>query len=413
MRVGYVLKCYPRLSETFILHEIHALERLGAEVVVFSRYRPAEPVPHAVVSRVRARVIELEPLLRERFFEPFEAHRRLRAALGGRHDAVLDLALSHRSREEMRYWLLAGPVAETARKLGLDLLHAHFASGSASVARYASLLSGIPFSFTAHAKDIYANDVDVGRLRRLLSESRLVVTVSDANRDYLRSLRPDARIRRVYNGVDLGCFPLRDGPPRDGRPPLVLHVGRLVEKKGLSDLLEAVSILKRRGIELRCRLVGAGPLGEVLREQADGSGLSGVVEFCGAASQEEVSRVHLSEASVFVLPAIVAADGDRDGLPTTLLEAMARGVPVVTTRLAGLEEAVPDGEAGLLVSPGAPEELARAIERTLAEPEATALRVRRARARAERLFDLEKTARALLDEMERALAESERARAAR
>lgn len=412
MRIGYVLKCYPRLSETFILHEIRALERLGAGIVVFSRYRPLEEVPHAAVSAVRAEVLQLEPLLRERLWEPFEVHRRLRPALGARYDAALDLALSHRSREEMRYWLLAGPVAEAARRLGLDLLHAHFASGSSSVARYASLLSGVPFSFTAHAKDIYAQEVDLRRLASLLSAARLVVTVSDANAAYLRSLAPSARIRRVYNGVDLRTFAARPEGPPAARPPLVLHVGRMVEKKGLPHLLEAVSILRRQGLDVRCRLVGTGPEEQVLRARAEALGLAPAVEFRGPASQEEVSRVHLAEASVFALPAVVAADGDRDGLPTTLVEAMARGVPVVTSRLPGLDEAVPDGEAGLLVPPGDPGALARAIARTLAEPETTATRVRRARARVEQLFDLERTARALHAEMERALAEPEPVRAA-
>lgn len=412
MRIGYVLKCYPRLSETFILHEIRALERLGAEIVVFSRYRPLEEVPHAALSEVRAEVLQLEPLLRERLWEPFEAHRRLRSTFGARHDAALEVVLAHRSREEMRYWLLAGPVAEAARSLRLDLLHAHFASGSASVARYASLLSGVPFSFTAHAKDIYAREVDLPRLASLLSEARLVVTVSDANAAYLRSLAPAARIRRIYNGVDLGVFAPRDGASAAGGPPLVLHVGRMVEKKGLPYLLEAISILRAQGLDVGCRLVGSGPEEEALRARAEALGLAAAVDFRGPASQEEISRVHLAEASVFALPAIVAADGDRDGLPTTLVEAMARGVPVVTTRLPGLDEAVPDGEAGLLVPPGDPGELARAIARTLAEPEATAARVRRARARVERLFDLETTARTLRAEMEQAAGGPEPARAA-
>ncbi len=403
MRIGYVLKCFPRLSETFILHEIAALERLGCEVIVFSRYRPTEAVPHGVLGTVRARVVELEPLLRERFWEPFETHRRLAAFLGPAHEASLDLALSHRNREEMRYWLLAGPVSETARDLRLDLLHAHFATGSASVARYASLLSGVPFSFTAHAKDIYAQDVDPRRLVRLLEEARLVVTVSEANLAYLRSLAPRANVRRVYNGVDLERFRPR-ATATDGAPALLLHVGRMVEKKGLPHLLDAVAILRRRGLDLRCRLVGTGLMEESLREQARAPDLADAVEFRGPASQEEVSEVHLAEASVFVLPAIIAADGDRDGLPTTLLEAMARGVPVVSTRIPGVPEAVPDGEAGLLAWPGDAEGLAEAIVRTLQEPEATAARVRAARCRVEKLFDLGKNAAVLRDEMERALA---------
>ena len=389
MKLGYVLKYFPRLSETFIVTELLGLERLGAEITAFSRHRPDETVPHAALRDLRAEIHYLDALLGERFWEPFDIHRRLVRQFGPAHDAALRAALDYRSREELRYWLLAAAVAERAVHSGLDALHGHFATGSASVARYASRITGVPYSFTAHAKDIYAHEVDPKRLRDLLEDAAFVVTVSDANLDYLRSLAPSANVVRVYNGLDLERFSCLPALP-SGDPPLLLSVARLVEKKGIADLISAVAALRRAGRPVRCRIVGEGPLESVLRAQAASLGLDGAVEFAGAASQEQVLDEHLPAASAFVLPCVVAADGDRDGLPTTLLEAMARGVPVVSTRLPGVPEAVPDGEAGLLVDPGDAAGLAQAIARTLDERDATARRVCAARRRVESLFDARK-----------------------
>ena len=396
MRLGYILKSFPRLSETFILTEILELERLGCEVTIFSRWAPIEPVPHQALASLRAEVLDMEPLLRERFWEPFEIHRRLARLGGAVHAASLDAALRLRAREEMRWWLQAGFVAEQAVERRLELLHGHFATGSASVARYASMITGVPFSFTAHAKDIYSSAVDPNRLRELLREARTVITVSDSNRDFLGNLQPEARVERVYNGVDLQRFPFLSPERTAVRPPVLLFVGRLVEKKGIMDLLAALASLREAGIPARCRIVGSGPMELDLRQQSGALGLDGQVEFCGPASQEEIASVHLPAASVAVLPCVIAADGDRDVLPTMLLEAMARGVPVVSTRLPGIVEAVPDGVAGLLADPGDARSLAASIAETLRDREAAARRAREARRRVERLFNSRLNAQRLL-----------------
>ena len=401
MRLGYIVKCFPRLSETFILTEILELERLGCEVTIFSRYTPTESVPHGALGGLRAEVIQLEPLLRDRFWESFEVHYRLSAGSRGEHEAVFKLALGHKNREEMRYWLLAGPVAELATARGIEWFHAHFATGSASVARYASRLARIPFSFTSHAKDIYAADVDGRRLRSLLEEADVAVTISEANRAHLGAIAPAARIARVYNGIDLSRFPLLPALAEPD-PPQILSVARMVEKKGLSDLIAALAILHQEGIGARCRLVGTGPVEPALREQARTLGLEGAVEFHGLASQEEVASIHLPAASVFALPCIVAADGDRDGLPTTLLEAMARGVPVVSTRLPGIAEAIPEETAGLLVDPGDTRALAQALARSILDRSAAARRAACARRHVEALFDSRINARQLLKVLQQA-----------
>jgi glycosyltransferase involved in cell wall biosynthesis len=175
-----------------------------------------------------------------------------------------------------------------------------------------------------------------------------------------------------------------------------------VEKKGLADLLSAVAALRSSGRELRCRLVGSGPLEEALRAQVRDLDLEGAVEFIGSASQEQVLDEHLPAASAYVLPCVVASDGDRDGLPTTLLESMARGVPVVSTRLPGVPEAVPHGEAGLLADEGDVCGLTQAIASTLDDREATERRVTAARRHIETLFDSKKNTRQLFGLFEQA-----------
>jgi len=386
MRIAYILKCFPRLSETFILTEVLEMERLGWDLTIFTRLGTDQPVPHGALRSLRARVIDLSQALGERLWEPFEVHRRLARRLGPLHEQALQAALDMRSRAEIRSWLLAGIVAERALARPFDLLHAHFATGSASVARYTALLTNTPFTFTAHAKDIYSQDVDLRRLRLLEEEAQVVVTISDANREFLQSISPVARVRRVYNGLDLAQFPALSRPPAP-RPPRLLFVGRMVEKKGLPDLVAACALLRERDFPVHCRLVGAGPLEPTLREQVRTLGLETVVEFREPASQEEVALAHLPAASAFVLPCKIASDGDRDGLPTTLLEAMARGVPVVSTRLPGISEAVPDGEAGLLAEPGDASGLADAIVRTLGDRAGARKRAQFARQHVERLFD--------------------------
>ena len=242
MRIGYVLKCFPRLSETFILTEVLGLERLGWDLTIFTRRDVDEPICHGAVQSLRAKVINLGPLLRQRLWEPFEIHRRLACRLGRAHETAFQAALELRSRDEMRAWLLAGAVAEQALAEDFDLIHAHFATGSASIARYASRLTGTPFTFTAHAKDIYWQGVDLGRLRLLEEEAETVVTISEANRVFLRSIAPSARVKRVYNGIDLERIPFNNEPE-----DFFIAVGRMTPGKGIA---EAIRIARRANARL-------------------------------------------------------------------------------------------------------------------------------------------------------------------
>jgi colanic acid/amylovoran biosynthesis glycosyltransferase len=389
-RIGYVLKRFPRLSETFVAAELIELERQGERLTVFAISRPEEPVRHAFVDQLRAPVVYLP-------------HRPLR-------DPVrVAGALVRVLRKDRRGWLQAAryslwpPRAKGLRRLvqatvlreemeraGIDHAHAHFATAAARLANLAWRMGGPSYSVTAHAKDIYHEEVRVDHLRDKLAPARFVAAVSGAGRDHLDTLlRLNGKLTVVPNSVDLRRLgPARSGPGERG---LVLTVARLVEKKGLGDLVEACALLQRRpgSAGLQLEVVGGGPLRGELRATAERLGVN--ARFLGPLPQEDVLGRY-RRASVYCLPCVVAGSGDRDGLPTSVLEAMALGVPVVTTAVSGLPEAVIDGHTGLLVPQHDPEALAAAIERLLADPELAARLASQARRHVEERFALERSA---------------------
>jgi glycosyltransferase involved in cell wall biosynthesis len=291
-----------------------------------------------------------------------------------------------------KYVRLAMQLATAADHLGLARLHAHFGSRAAHVAMLAAPLLDVPFSFTAHAKDIYHEEVDRDLLRIKMREADRVVTVTDYNRRVLLETGGglpaiETKVTRLYNGVDLTMFHAPTTLP--ALPPRVLGVGRLVEKKGFPVLVEACAQLRTRRRTFTCNIIGAGPQEDLLRRAIDAAGIGDCVALCGALALEEIAEA-MRHATVVVLPCIQAADGNLDALPTVLLEAMASGVPVISTRLSGIPEIIADGETGYLVPPRDPGALAAAIERVLADPAHARRMGSAARARAERLFDLRK-----------------------
>jgi glycosyltransferase involved in cell wall biosynthesis len=248
-------------------------------------------------------------------------------------------------------------------------LHAHFAHGATSVTWLASLITGISFSFTGHAKDIYSEQLNPARLlRRKLLAARFAVTCTDANRDHLLRIAPDATVHRVYHGLNADfAHLLAERPPRpDGNGVLnVLAIGRLVEKKGFDVLVDAHAVLAERGVALATTVVGdddGGDVGAELRRRIARRRLDGRIRLAGTMSQSALYEEY-RRATVFCLPCRVLDSGDRDGIPNVLVEAMAAGVPVVTTRVSGIPELVEDGVNGLLVQPDDPEELAAALLR--------------------------------------------------
>ncbi len=369
MRVGYVLKVYPRLSETFVVSELLAQEAGGMDIEVFS-LRPSEDAgAHAAHGGVRAPVPYLPSTGRT---VGTYADELARTPGGAR---ALANAADDARDESPRELLQAVMIARAVRERGIEHLHAHFANVAATVARIAARLAEVPYSLTAHAKDIFHEDVDAEHLRRLLRDAAAVVTVSDFNARHLAAVCPEAapRIHRVYNGVELDRFPF--AAPAERRPRIA-GVGRLVEKKGWGDLIDACRLLADRGRSFDCVIAGGGMLEPELRAQVERLGLERHVTLAGPRSQEQV-RALVQDAAVLAAPCVLAKDGNRDGLPTVLLEAMALGTPCVSTDVTGIPEVLHDGETGLTVPEHDPSRLAAALERLLDDAE---LRVRLATA---------------------------------
>ncbi|HVS08294.1 MAG TPA: glycosyltransferase [Planctomycetota bacterium] len=381
--IGYLLKKFPRLSETFVLNEILGLERNGWPVHVFSRRAPDSEPRHPQLARLRAEVIPMVEI------DPWPA---LLAEDGERVALPRVAALV----EEAELW---GPklpsllgealhLLPLLRRRRIAHLHAHFATDSAVVAALARELGGSTYSVTLHAKDIYRDGVSFERLERILEGAAMAVTVCDANVAHLRQRlrgRAAAKVRRLYNGIDLTRFaPRAEEARRDADH--ILAVGRLVEKKGFAILLRAVAELHRRGAAARVTIVGEGEERPALEEAIGRLDLAGTVHFAGALDQAAVREL-MARATVFCLPCVVGRDGNQDALPTVLLEALASGLPVISTPVGGIPEIVDSGRAGVLVPAGDVEAVARALEALLASPALRESLAGAGRRRAELLFD--------------------------
>jgi colanic acid/amylovoran biosynthesis glycosyltransferase len=348
-RIAYVCKMYPRFSETFIVSEILAREAAGEDLEVVSLRPPADGRFHADLARVRAPVHYLDaatPRAKQLWAD-------LQALGSGIRVAELLQA-------EVRDVAQAMELVALIEARGITHLHAHFGSVATTVARLAARLAGITYSFTAHAKDIFHESVDPDDLRRKLLDAHHVITVSEYNLRFLRERygRAADRVHRVYNGIGLDAF--RADPALEGRDVDVVAIGRLVEKKGFDVLLEACALARDRGQPLSCRIVGGGERHDALQAQLDALGLQEQVTLVGPLPQDQV-RAELRRATVMAAPCVHGSDGNADGLPTVILEAMALGTPVVATPVTGIPEAVVEGVTGRLVAERDADALATAL----------------------------------------------------
>ena len=370
-RVAIVLKGYPRLSETFIAQEILALERRGLDVLIVSLRHPTDGRTHPVHAEIRAPVHYLPEYLYQGPLRVLRAWWRLRRSPAYRTVFALWLRDLRRDPTPSRIRRF-GQALVLAGELPSDVgrLHVHFLHTPASVTRYAALLRALPWSASAHAKDIWTTPE--WEKREKLGSCDWLVTCTRTNRDHLAALAPAGRVELVYHGIDLARFPpfTMARPPRDGRSPgdpvTILSVCRLVEKKGMDVLLEA---LARLPAPLNWRLVhvGGGPLHRALERQARKLGIGERITWCGSLSQDQLLP-KLRDADLFALACRVAADGDRDGLPNVLMEAQSQGLACVATHVSAIPELIRDGVTGVLVDAEAPAALARALESLITDP---------------------------------------------
>jgi glycosyltransferase involved in cell wall biosynthesis len=372
MKIAYLLKTFPKLSETFILNEILELERQGLELHIFSLREPTETKVHPGVAELKAGVTYLRYVPAQGALNrvPFERYAQRLQRSNDRWFVFLrrpirylrTLLLHLRSSGRRRYLDQALGLSGELLKGKFTYLHAHFANEPTSVANLAHYLTGCPFSFTAHAKDIYLSDR--ADLATKMAAAEFVITCTGFNRNYLAEIAaPNAPIHVCYHGVDLSRF---SGEPEarrdDSREPLqILSVGRFCEKKGFPYLLRSCHLLKQRGWHFVCRIIGFGPLQQELEELIGTLQLHDCVVLAGKMTQDKLIHEY-RRADLFVLPCLVTDDGDRDGIPNVLVEAMAMRLPVVSTPVSGIGELVEHMQNGLLAAEKDSESLAAAME---------------------------------------------------
>jgi colanic acid/amylovoran biosynthesis glycosyltransferase len=351
-KLAYLFERFPSLTQTFCYREVVELGRQQSAPMIFSIRRPeGEPAGNWNESLVRQvhylpdekeLVGEVEHLIRQKKIS------------GAAAKTIADWG---RQTDFLRLYQAA--YIGTRLPAGIHL-HAHFAGMAARTAFWIKQFFNVPFSFTAHANDIFAPRAFVIGLDRLIEAASAIITESDYAANYLRERFPQsaAKIQRVYNGLDPSSF---DRADFSSAIPLIVSIGRLVEKKGVGDLISACRLLKDSGYEFRCDIIGDGPLRESLQTQIVKLELQNEIVLCGAQSQEQIRR-RLAAAHLFVLPCTTEAGGGTDNLPTVIAEAMATGLPVVSTPIAGIPEMVENGVTGELVAPNEPRALAQAIK---------------------------------------------------
>lgn len=370
--VAFILKGYPRISETFIAQEIKALEKRGVSIRIISLRAPTDGAVHPVHRAIAAPITYLPEYLYQqplRVWRACQSGFRLPGFGSALRQWLRDLKRDFTPNRARRF----GQALVLARELPPDVVHfhAHFLHTPASVTRYASLLTGLPWSCSAHAKDIWISP----RWEKVekLAECRWAVTCSAVNHAHLKELTPHRhRIELIYHGLDPTSFPAADRAPstRDGRasgdPVVILSVGRAVEKKGYDDVLDALALLPAR-LQWRFVHVGDGVLLERLQRRARARGIQDRLTWLGAQPQDIVLSQY-RQADVFVLASRVARNGDRDGLPNVLLEAQSQGLACLATRAAAIPELIEDGVTGLLSAEADKTALAEGLQRLMTDP---------------------------------------------
>ena len=368
-RIAVVLKGYPRLSETFIAQELLALEQRGYRFDIWSLRLPYDGGrTHPIHDQIGAGKVYLPEYLHTAPTRVVSAWRRVRRLPGyaSAHAAWMADVKRDPTRNRIRRW---GQALVLADELPRDvaLLYAHFLHTPGSVARYTALIRGLPWAFSAHAKDIWT--IPEWEKREKIASAAFGVTCTGTGAAHLQSLDESGqKIDLVYHGLDLGRFPSPPERARDGASLTILSVGRLVAKKGYDDLLTALAQLET---DWRFVHIGGGDLADALAGQAAALGIADRITWQGKQAQTEVVAA-MRAADLFVLPSKIADDGDRDGLPNVLMEAASQKLPIVSTAISAIPEFIEDGTHGRLAPASDPNALARLISAAASDPSASA-----------------------------------------
>jgi colanic acid/amylovoran biosynthesis glycosyltransferase len=384
---AYLFERFPSFGQTFCYREVAELSRQGTTPPIFSIRNPKNEPPQDWDTLIVRRVHYL-PEEKELLEEVQRASKKRRLS-----PAIIAALDEWGRRTDFLRLYQAVYVGLRLQDLGIDHIHAHFAGMAARTAFWIAKFFPITFSLTAHANDIFApRNFEIG-LDKLVQAARVIITETDYSEKFLRERFPERadRIHRIYNGLDLSEFGRANF---SSDPPLIVSIGRLIAKKGFTDLIRACALLVERGRPFRCEIFGEGPLESQLRGQIAELELQELVQLPGPKPQHEV-RERLASADVFVLPSVPEADGGMDNLPTVIMEAMATGLPVVSTRIGGIPEMVVENETGFLVSPGGVVVLADAIEKVTNDQSLGRKFGQAGYERAQTLFSIEKNVREL------------------
>ena len=384
---AYLFERFPSFGQTFCYREVAELDRQGVASPIFSIRNPKDEPPQEWDPRIIERV-HYVPEEKELLNDVRSASKKRKLT----PEIVAALDDWGRRTDFLRLYQ-AVYVGLRLHELGVRHVHAHFAGMAARTAFWIHRFFPMTFSFTAHANDIFApRHFEIG-LDKLVDVARVIVTETDYAAQFLRERFPQRAnsVHRIYNGLDLAEFERADF---SSTPPLIIAVGRLIAKKGFAELIRACALLAERGKLFRCEIIGEGPLENELRAQIAQLNLQNRFVLSGAKPQREV-RQHLAAASVFVLPSVLDPEGGMDNLPTVIMEAMATGLPVISTNIGGIPEMVVQNETGFLVQPADPIALAKAIEDVI-DDRLLAQRLGEAgHQRAQELFSIEKNVREL------------------
>lgn len=381
---AYLFERFPSFSQTFCVREVKAMHGRGLEFPVFSIRKPAGEPAQDYFS-------DIGPIyyLPEKFDTILASDTNFRRSARRGLESLRALWGGEEQKRRIYEALWLGPML---REAGIRHLHVHFAGSAARTAFWLKRLFGVEYSITAHANDIF-RDEPPERLAQIFRAAAVVVTVSEFSLRHLRTNYPshDNKFYRVFNGIEVDRFQTSSFP--DGHP-LILSVGRYIPKKGFCTLVEACSRLEGRDFE--CQIIGNGPLEESLKEQATLLGVEHRVSIAGPKAEGEIKRL-LERSRMFVLACTRAEDGAMDNLPTVIMEAMAAGLPVVSTDVAAVSEMIADEETGFIVSERDSGALAQKMACLLDNPELARAMGMRGRERCRELFDLDRTSAALCE----------------
>ncbi len=386
---------FPSLTMTFVYREVIALRERGVNIDTCSIWKPNIKNVSREARHLADTTYYIFPLSWIKFLKAqifFLTTHPIRYL--GTFFYVLtrpNMRLSHRRRTFLQFFY-AIYLADEIKKRGVKHVHAHFALNAATVAMIVGRILGITYSLTAHANDIFANPV---MLKEKLENAKFVITISEYNKSHLQQFTSADKIYIVPYGLDLKQFTPLAGPI-DGDLPLILSIGRLVEKKGFPYLIEACDILRKRDYRFRCKIIGEGPQRKTLEKMIADAHLEKIVSLEGAVLQEDLID-YWRKATVFALPCVIGKNEDRDGMPNVLIEAMALQVPVVSTSLVGIPEFIKHGESGLLAPPGDAKALADLLAQLLDNPTLRAQMGQSARTVAQRTFDLQRNVSRIID----------------